>query len=190
MELVHFERVSLQLKNFDMVFIFKDYKAKPQMVTQIPMSSIDMIKEWLHSCDIKYSEGIQSLNWAKVMKTITDDLDAFWENGGWNFLELDSDNEEGNDESDDSDAYTPEEESAGSESESDEDESEGEVTDESEDEEGSLDSDESEGKDWSDLEEEAARADNRREVEDGGGRDRDRKRPHSSKGGPAHKRRR
>uniref|UniRef100_A0A8R1HXU7 FACT complex subunit n=1 Tax=Caenorhabditis japonica TaxID=281687 RepID=A0A8R1HXU7_CAEJA len=188
-ELVHFERVSLQLKNFDMVFIFKDYKAKPQMVTQIPMSSIDMIKEWLHSCDIKYSEGIQSLNWANVMRTITDDLEAFFENGGWSFLDLDSDGEGEQEDSDDSDAYSPEEESAGSESESDEDESEGEETEESDDEEASLDSDESEGKEWSDLEEEAARADNRREVEanDGG---RDRKRGHSSKGGPSSKRRR
>ncbi|CAI2302535.1 unnamed protein product [Caenorhabditis sp. 36 PRJEB53466] len=173
-ELVHFERVSLQLKNFDMVFIFKDYKRKPQMVSQIPMSSIDMIKEWLHSCDIKYSEGIQSLNWAKVMKTITDDLDNFFETGGWNFLELESDNEVAEDDSDESDAYSPEEASAGSESESDEDESEGEEEEsDDDDEEGSLDSDESEGKDWSDLEEEAARADNRREVEDrDGGRDR------------------
>lgn len=193
-ELVHFERVSLQLKNFDMVFIFKDYKQKTQMVAQIPMSSIDKIKEWLHTCDIWYSEGIQSLNWAKVMKTITDDPEDFFENGGWNFLDLESDNEEGNDDSDESDAYDPEEEdgSGGSSSGSDEDESEGEETESDDDEEGSLDSDESEGKDWSDLEEEAAKADKRREVEDGGrdrDRDRDRKRPNSSKAGPSHKRR-
>lgn len=189
-ELVHFERVSLQLKNFDMVFIFKDYKIKPQMVAQIPMSSIDKIKEWLHTCDIWYSEGIQSLNWAKVMKTITDDLEAFFEEGGWSFLNVESDNEEAMDDSDDSDAYDPEEEdaSAGSGSESDEDESEGEETESDDDDEGSLDSDESEGKDWSDLEEEAANADKRREVEEPS-RDRDRKRPHSSKSGPSHKRR-
>jgi nucleosome binding factor SPN SPT16 subunit len=46
-ELVHFERVSFQLKNFDMVFIFKDYHRKTQMVQQIPMSSLDSVKEWL-----------------------------------------------------------------------------------------------------------------------------------------------
>lgn len=43
-ELVHFERVSFQLKNFDMVFIFKDYNRKTQMVQQIPMSSLDGVK--------------------------------------------------------------------------------------------------------------------------------------------------
>uniref|UniRef100_A0A914REQ4 FACT complex subunit n=1 Tax=Parascaris equorum TaxID=6256 RepID=A0A914REQ4_PAREQ len=46
-EFVHFERVSFQLKNFDMVFIFKDYTRKVQMVQQIPMTSLDNVKEWL-----------------------------------------------------------------------------------------------------------------------------------------------
>lgn len=33
----------------------------------------------ISSCDIRYSEGVQSLNWAKVMKTIIDDPDGFFE---------------------------------------------------------------------------------------------------------------
>ena len=64
-ELVHFERVQLSLKNFDMVFIFKDYNKKIAMVTAIPMTMLDHVKEWLNSCDIKYTEGVQSLNWGK-----------------------------------------------------------------------------------------------------------------------------
>lgn len=43
------------------------------------------------SCDIKYTEGLQSLNWAKIMKTIMDDPAGFFETGGWGFLEPDSD---------------------------------------------------------------------------------------------------
>jgi nucleosome binding factor SPN SPT16 subunit len=39
------------------------------------------------SCDIKYTEGVQSLNWARIMKTITNDPQDFIENGGWSFLE-------------------------------------------------------------------------------------------------------
>lgn len=46
-ELVHFERVSFHLKNFDMVFIFKDYTKKGVMITSIPMNQLDQIKEWL-----------------------------------------------------------------------------------------------------------------------------------------------
>ena len=46
-ELVHFERVSLSLKNFDMVFIFTDYSKKVAMVNSVPMTQLDHVKEWL-----------------------------------------------------------------------------------------------------------------------------------------------
>ena len=29
-----------------------------------------MLQEWLNSCDIKYTEGLQSLYWSKIMKTM------------------------------------------------------------------------------------------------------------------------
>ena len=43
------------------------------------------------SCDLKYTEGIQSLNWSKIMKTICEDPEGFFANGGWSFLDPDSD---------------------------------------------------------------------------------------------------
>ena len=85
-ELVHFERVSFHLKNFDMVFIFKDYTRKVVMITSIPMNQLDQIKEWLNSCDIKYTEGLQNFNWPKIMKTITDDPEGFFEQGLFYFF--------------------------------------------------------------------------------------------------------
>ena len=42
------------------------------------------------SCDIHYNEGIQSLNWTKIMKTITDDPEGFFDQGGWTFLNPES----------------------------------------------------------------------------------------------------
>lgn len=60
------------------------------------------------SCDIRYSEGVQSLNWTKIMKTITDDPKGFFENGGWTFLDPESDNEGGDggdDESEEDEVY-------------------------------------------------------------------------------------
>ncbi|VDM37361.1 unnamed protein product [Toxocara canis] len=161
-EFVHFERVSFQLKNFDMVFIFKDYTRKVQMVQQIPMTSLDNVKEWLNSCDIYYSEGIQSLNWAKIMKTILDDPEDFFQNGGWNFLAADSDNEDEEEDEESEEAWSPSEEESEGEDEDEDEEESGEVTSESESE-VSVDSDESEGKDWSDLEAEAQRADRARD---------------------------
>ncbi len=62
---------------------------------------LDHVKEWLNSVDIKYTEGIQSLNWTKIMKTITDDPEGFFESGGWNFLDPDSGSEEGEDDDED-----------------------------------------------------------------------------------------
>lgn len=57
------------------------------------------------SCDIRYSEGVQSLNWTKIMKTITDDPEGFFDSGGWTFLdpESDAENEEIEDEEEEED---------------------------------------------------------------------------------------
>lgn len=165
-ELVHFERVSFHLKNFDMVFIFKDYTKKVSMITSIPMNQLDQIKEWLNSCDIKYTEGLQNFNWPKIMKTITDDPEGFFDQGGWSFLEAESDTEnkeadsEISDEEDD--AYEPTDSDDGSEESEEDDDSEysEEDSDESDDSDASGSGSESEsGKDWSELEEEARKAD-------------------------------
>jgi nucleosome binding factor SPN SPT16 subunit len=53
------------------------------------------------SCDIRYSEGVQSLNWAKIMKTIVDDSETFFETGGWSFLDPESDAEKVDDSDED-----------------------------------------------------------------------------------------
>jgi nucleosome binding factor SPN SPT16 subunit len=46
-ELAHLERVQFGLKNFDLVFIFKDY-AKPVIhVNTIPVKDLESVKEWL-----------------------------------------------------------------------------------------------------------------------------------------------
>ncbi|KAK7590876.1 hypothetical protein V9T40_002489 [Parthenolecanium corni] len=165
-ELVHFERVQFSLKNFDMVFVFKDYHSKVVVINAIPMNMLDHVKEWLNQCDILYSEGIQSLNWAKIMKTIVDDPDGFFEQGGWTFLGPASDDEAEHHEEDSSnedEAYEPTtEESA--EDESDDSEYSEASEDSDTDEEAELDSDEESGKDWSDLEEEAMKDDMQRQT--------------------------
>ncbi|XP_063983531.1 FACT complex subunit spt16 isoform X1 [Diachasmimorpha longicaudata] len=162
-ELVHFERVQFHLKNFDMIFVFKDYQKRVAMVNAIPMHMLDHVKEWLNSCDIRYSEGVQSLNWAKIMKTITEDPEGFFESGGWTFLdpESDAENEEVDDEEEEEDdAYEPTD--IESEEESDDDSEYSEASEDSESDEEELGSSEESGKDWSDLEREAAEEDKER----------------------------
>jgi len=178
-ELVHFERVQFHMKNFDMIFIFKDYAHKVSMVSAIPMTSLDSVKDWLNSCDIKYTEGIQSLNWTKIMKTINDNPEDFFENGGWSFLEPDSaDEAEAEDEESDEDdqEFKPEGDSGSEFDEYDEEYDSGDVESEGNDSDYAeeLDSDESSGKDWSDLEEEAKKDDHERDREGMGGTTADR----------------
>jgi len=171
-ELVHFERVMLTLKNFDMVFIFKDYAKKVAMVTSVPMTMLDHVKEWLNSCDIRYTEGVQSLNWGKIMKTIVEDPEGFFENGGWSFLDPDGDDvDDDDDDSEEDQTFAVSDdgsEYSGSDSEDDFTE-DSNISDE-EDYEDELDSDESSGKDWSDLEAEAADDDDNASDEDDRGR--------------------
>lgn len=46
-------------------------------------------------CDIKYYEGTQNLNWQRIMAAIAEDPVKFHsEDGGWAFLNPDSDDEQ------------------------------------------------------------------------------------------------
>lgn len=98
------------------MFISKDYSKKVVMVSCVPMIQLDPIKDWLDSCDLKYSEGIQSLNWAKIMKTIQEDPKEFFETGGWSFLDPESESEEivESEESQSENSYNPEQSGSGS----------------------------------------------------------------------------
>ncbi|KAH0626228.1 hypothetical protein JD844_001073 [Phrynosoma platyrhinos] len=167
-ELIHFERVQFHLKNFDMVIVYKDYSKKVTMINAIPVASLDPIKEWLNSCDIKYTEGVQSLNWTKIMKTIVDDPEGFFEQGGWSFLEPEgegSDAESGGSGSEiEDETFNPSEEEDDDEEDTDEDySSEAEESDYSKE---SLGSEEERGKDWDELEEEARKADRESRYEE------------------------
>ncbi|XP_005102634.1 FACT complex subunit SPT16 [Aplysia californica] len=167
-ELVHFERVSFQLKNFDIVFIFKDYSKKTAMINSVAMNMLDHVKEWLNSCDIRYTEGVQTLNWTKIMKTITDDPEGFFDNGGWSFLGPESEAEEENDESEEGDEnFQPSEGGTDLEESSEDDSEESNWEEEDDEESGSeeLGSSEESGKDWDELEEEARRADKEKDEE-------------------------
>jgi len=161
-EVAHFERIVYGLKNFDLVFVMKDFSVKPVTVSAINVEHLDALKTWLDSCDIKFYEGPANLNWTQIMKHINSMwLEEFYEEGGWkNVLELeDSEGEEGEDPEDAESDFNPSE-SEEEEEASDSDEYEDEVDSEDDDSgEESMDSDESEGKDFETLEKEAKRAD-------------------------------
>ncbi|EOY11734.1 Global transcription factor C isoform 2, partial [Theobroma cacao] len=152
-EIVNLERVGLGQKNFDMTIVFKDFKRDVLRIDSIPSTSLDGIKEWLNTTDLKYYESRLNLNWRPILKTITDDPEKFIEDGGWEFLNMEvSDSESENSEESDQ-GYEPSDVQSDSGSEDEDDDSESLVESEDDEEEDSdEDSEEDEGKTWEELE--------------------------------------
>lgn len=105
---VNLERVGFGLRNFDMALVFKDPHRDVVRIDAIPMTSLDTIREWLQSVDIKFYESKTNLNWKQVLKSITEDPEAFREAGGWGFLDMEAtDDEEGEDSEDGDEEFAP-----------------------------------------------------------------------------------
>lgn len=154
-EIAHLERVQFGLKNFDLVFIFKDFSKPSVHVNTIPMEALEDIKSWLTDVDIPYSESTINLNWQQIMKTLQADPKQFFLDGGWSFLAGDSDNDSEVSESEESDFEAsdldPSDEDVQSEEEYSEADSGSDFSGD--------DDEESEGEDWDELDRKAARAD-------------------------------
>ncbi|EEB07329.1 FACT complex component Spt16 [Schizosaccharomyces japonicus yFS275] len=154
-EIAHLERVQFGLKNFDLVFVFKDFHRAPVHINTIPMDQLDNVKEWLDSCDICFYEGPLNLNWATIMKTVNDDPVAFFEEGGWDFLSTGDDEEAG-----ESEEEVSEYEASGSDfDESEESEDYSDYEGEDEDSESEMEDEEESGEDWDELERKARQED-------------------------------
>jgi nucleosome binding factor SPN SPT16 subunit len=176
-EVAHLERVQFGLKNFDLVFVFKDFSRPPAHINTIPVESLEDVKDFLDSSDLAYSEGPLNLNWSVIMKTVTANPHQFFVDGGWGFLQNDSDDEE-EEVSEEESAFEIDESELEEASESSEEDSDydsnasAEASDEAE------MSDEEEGEDWDELERKAKKRDreNGMEEEERGGKKKQRKR--------------
>eukprot|EP00052_Salpingoeca_macrocollata_P022060 m.190442 g.190442 ORF g.190442 m.190442 type:complete len:1178 (+) comp21702_c1_seq2:829-4362(+) len=169
-ERVHFERVDFSLKNFDIVFVNKDYKKPVTQVLSVPMKSLDHIKEWLDSCDIVYTEGPASLDWKKIMKTINEDPAEFFEAVGWERMlgtESGGESDAGEDDEPSSEEFVPSdmESSESSEDYTSDDSDDSDSDDSDSDDNEGEEEEEEEGKSWEELESEAADADRRKQQE-------------------------
>lgn len=91
-EVVHLERIQFGLRQFDMVIIYKDFSRPVTHINSIPVTQLDSVKDWLNEMDLPYFEGPLNLNWPTIMKTVTKDPhDFFYGQGGWSFLNMESD---------------------------------------------------------------------------------------------------
>eukprot|EP00850_Spirogloea_muscicola_P019987 SM000204S05849 [mRNA] locus=s204:8425:11196:- [translate_table: standard] len=136
-------------------------------INAIPSTSLDSIKEWLNSMNIKYYESRLNLNWKTILKAIAEDPDKFLADGGWEFLNIEGSDseEEGSQESDE--GYQPSDAEVASESSASDEDDESVVDSEeegaSEDEEEGEEEDE--GLDWDEMEERAKKEDRERGEE-------------------------
>ncbi|KAM7191452.1 transcription elongation complex subunit [Naviculisporaceae sp. PSN 640] len=164
-EIAHLERVQFGLKNFDLVFVFKDFTRPPYHINTIPVESLEDVKEFLDSSDIAFSEGPLNLNWSVIMKTVTANTHQFFVDGGWGFLQNDSDEEEEEEEEEESAFEISESEldEASESSEEDSDFDSNASADASDDEDAS---EEEEGEDWDELEAKAKKRDRESNLDD------------------------
>lgn len=159
-EIVNLERVGLGQKNFDMTVVFKDFKRDVLRIDSIPSTSLDGIKEWLDTTDIKYYESRLNLNWRQILKTITDDPQSFIDEGGWEFLNLEATDSESENSEDSDKGYEPSDVEPESDTEEEDSDSASLVeSEEDEEEDSEPDSEEEKGKTWEELEREASNAD-------------------------------
>ncbi|KAF0909578.1 hypothetical protein E2562_037394 [Oryza meyeriana var. granulata] len=159
-EIVNLERVGFGTKNFDMAIVFKDFKKDVLRIDSIPSTSLDAIKEWLDTTDLKYYESRLNLNWRPILKTIIDDPQKFIDDGGWEFLNMEASDSETEETEESDQGYEPSDAEPESESEDDDSDSESLVeSDEDDEDDSEEDSEEEKGKTWEELEREASNAD-------------------------------
>lgn len=73
-EFVHFERVGFNIKTFDIAIVFKDYAQQILRISYISNSQLMIIKEWLNSLSILYSESPTSSNLESMLKEVLDQI--------------------------------------------------------------------------------------------------------------------
>lgn len=159
-EIAHLERVQFGLKNFDLVFVFKDFNKPVVHISTIPMELLEDVKNWLTNVDIPISEGQMNLNWPSIMKTVLADPYQFFVDGGWSFLTGTGESSGEEEEEEESEFEASDEDPSDEDVASEEDEddySEGGSDSGSED----FD-EESEGEDWDEMEKKAAKEDKER----------------------------
>lgn len=164
-EVAHLERVQFGLKNFDLVFVFKDFTRAPYHINTIPVESLDDVKEFLDTSEIAFSEGPLNLNWSVIMKTVTTDTHQFFVDGGWGFLQNDSDEEDDEEEEEES-AFEISESELEEASESSEADSDFDSNASAEASDDADASDDEEGEDWDELERKAKKRDREGELEE------------------------
>jgi len=167
-DIVCFERVgAANLREFDLVFVKRDYDELPIRICSIPRSCLDNIKLWLSTLSppVVWYDSNMNMAWANVMKHVTTNFGDFVEEGGWNGLfaggaEDGSDESQGGSGSD----FSGHEGDANASSDAAESDDFDAMDEEEDDDDESCEEESDDGKSWDELDREAEQADRRRDV--------------------------
>lgn len=80
-EIVNFERVSIGVRTFDMVVVFKNKTF--HTIQTIDYEFLEPMKDFLNQKNIVYIETAVNINWANLLKVVLRDPISFYEQGGW-----------------------------------------------------------------------------------------------------------
>ena len=83
--------------------------------------SLDTLREWLTSVEIKYYESRLNLNWKPILKNILADPEDFIAQGGWKFLDMEGSDDDEDGGSEESEAYEPSDDGDDDDSDDDDD---------------------------------------------------------------------
>eukprot|EP01048_Picozoa_sp_COSAG05_P006451 COSAG05_NODE_418_length_10011_cov_18.784100_5_plen_1012_part_00 len=162
LEIVYFERVSHNLKYFDLVFVCKDYETWVR-IDSIPTKKLENVKTWVDSINVRYYEGASALKWKDVLNVARTDPEAFWDEGGWDAIfGPNEDSDEDDESSDEGDGEFSAEEEEEESSEDYDSEDEGSEEDEFAGEDELSES----GEDWDEAEKRALKDDRSRKRDD------------------------
>lgn len=174
-DIVVFERAVVNLREFDMVLVKKNYDEMPVRITTIPKNNLDSFKRWFGQLNMIWYVCSMNMQWAAVMKEVTSNLPDFLELGGWDQWfarsggESDSDtgdaqassdfcsDDDDDDNDDDDDDDNGQDNAADSDVSAEQDEDTGDDAD--------GDATDDDGMDWDELAAEAERDDRKREGE-------------------------
>lgn len=160
-EVASMERVQFGLKQFDLVFVFRDFTRVPLSINSIPSSQLNNVMEWLNDVDVPIAESQINLNWGPIMKTINEDPADFFAGGGWGFLPVPgaTGSENGSSASEEESTYDQSSESSASSEDGSGSAFDG--SDASDDDDEMSGADES-GDDWEELEQKALKSDKKK----------------------------
>jgi nucleosome binding factor SPN SPT16 subunit len=81
-EVVWFERMTGNVRYFDLTVVHKDYERYVR-INSISIKDVEKVKDWLDSNNIIFYDNKISVNWNKFLQGVRVDFKKFVEDGAW-----------------------------------------------------------------------------------------------------------